>query len=409
MEIADTVIVGGGAAGLMAAWSAARRGGRVVLLEGGSRIGRKILISGNGRCNLTNRSADAPEHYHSGRPRFVIAALRCLPVARTLDLFGELGIETREEKRGRLFPLSDQAQAVIDVLLDRLALVGVEVVTDAKVCSLARDEVFRLATVSGRRWRAGRVVLASGGVSLPKLGADRSGIDLAVSLGHTCTELWPGLVPLVSADPFVRRMQGVKVWAEVSAPLERGQTAKDTDDLLFTPYGLSGFTVLNLSARLVPLLARGPRPLHIGLFPGRTPEQVSEVLRARWERNPHRSLAVSFSGLLSSKLVVPFLERWGLPAQQRVDRLSRAQRWHLAQALTCWPVEVSGPRSFAHAEVTVGGIRTEEVDPETLESRRVPGLYLAGEMLDVQGDLGGYNFQWAWSSGYLAGQGLGSP
>jgi hypothetical protein len=132
------------------------------------------------------------------------------------------------------------------------------------------------------------------------------------------------------------------------------------------------------------------------------------MLKTRWERNPHRSLAVSFAGLLSSKVVEPFLERWGLPAHERAGQLSRTQRWHLAQALTDWPVQVTAPRSFEHAEVTIGGVRTEEVDPDTLESRLVPGLYLAGEMLDVHGDLGGYNFQWAWSSGHLAGRGLGS-
>jgi hypothetical protein len=214
-------------------------------------------------------------------------------------------------------------------------------------------------------------------------------------------------VPLESPDEHVRQMQGVKVVARVRAVLSPRRTIADTDDLLFTPYGVSGFTILNLSAQLVPLLERGPLDLEVSLFPASSPEQVSELLQGRWARNPHRSLAESFAGLLSSKLVGPFLARFGFPADQRVEQIPKGVRWRLAQALTAWPIPVSGPRSFEFAEVTLGGIETGEVDARTLESRLVPGLHFAGEMLDIHGDLGGYNFQWAWSSGYLAGREAG--
>lgn len=403
---AALIVVGGGAAGITAAISAAQRGGRAILLEGNPQLGRKILISGNGRCNLTNLDADELSHYHGTQPRFARQALSAYPLQRTLDFFRDLGVELKEEKRGRLFPVSDQAQSVVDLLEDYLQFLGVEVVKNAKARTAVKEEgLFQVRTADGRCWEAGRVVLASGGVSVAKLGADRSGIGLAESLGHTATPLYPGLVPLVSPDQYLHQMQGVKVWAEVRAPLGKGRVAVDIDDLLFTQYGVSGFTILNLSARVVPLLERGPVELQISLFPGQRAEQVSELLRTRWQRHPHRSLALSFAGLLHSRVVGPLLQKLDLPAALPVERISKAQRWALAQFLTHWPVVVTRPREFDHAEVTIGGIRTSEVDPATLESYLVPGLYLAGELLDVHGDLGGFNLQWAWSSGFVAGQG----
>ncbi len=403
----QTVVVGGGAAGMMAAISAAQSGRKVALLEGNSQLGRKILISGNGRCNLTNLDADSPHHYYGERPDFIRRTLASFPVARALEFFHQLGIETKVEKRGRLFPLSDQARSVVDLLVDKLAVSRVRVASEAKVAQLSRrGNGFSLVTRGGSEWLAERVILASGGVSLPKLGADTSGLALAQGLGHTTTPLCPGLVPLESADPYVRRMQGVKVWAAVSAPASESHLVTDTDDLLLTKYGVSGFTILNLSAQLVPALERGPLELLVNLFPGQSPEQVSERLRERWLRQPHRTLELSFAGLLPSKIVGPLLDKLKFSRDQTVDIVSKAQRWLLARTLTAWPIVVSGPRSFDYAEVTIGGIRTDEIDPETLESRLVPGLFLAGEMLDVHGDLGGYNFQWAWSSGAVAGQGL---
>ena len=408
MSAFQTLVIGGGAAGMMAAVSAARLGEKVVLLEGNPRLGRKILISGNGRCNLTNVDADSPRHYHGGNPRFVRPALKKYPLRQTLGFFADLGIETREEKRGRLFPLSDQAGSVVEVLEDCLKVLGVEVVRGAKVTFLERMEEFHVGSGDGRRWKAERIIMASGGSSASRLGADRSGLELAVGLGHSCTSLYPGLVPLVSPDPYVRRMQGVKVRAEVSTTLSERLTIVDTDDLLLTRYGVSGFTILNLSVQLVPLLAEGPREIQVNLFPGKSSEQVSEMLKERWQKNPHRSLEMSFAGLLSSKLVHPFLERFDLPGQRRVDQLAKAQRWHLARALTNWPIMVTQPRPFDYAEVTIGGIHTAEIDADSLESYLVPGLYFAGEVVDVHGDLGGFNFQWAWSSGYVAGQRGGS-
>ncbi len=404
-------MVGGGAAGMLAAIVAAEAGERVTLLEGSGKLGRKILISGNGRCNLTNKAADDLRHYHGTHPRFVRSALDQFRLEETLAFFADLGIEFREEKRQRLFPVSDQAQSVIDLLADRMRCLGIRVKTNAKVVDMSRasgTSRFELRDAEGQCYTGARVIMASGGVSLARLGADRSGMDLAVGLGHRLTDLKPGLVPLISPEKYVARMQGLKVRAEVRVALKGGREAVDTDDLLFTKYGVSGFTILNLSARLVPELGTQRAVLRINFFPGRSPEAISQLLKERWQRHPHRSLELSFAGLLSSKLVRPLLDHLGFDAAQRVDQLGKGAHWQLAQSLTNWPIAVSGPRPFDYAEVTIGGVRTEDINPDTLESFLVPGLYFAGEMVDIHADLGGFNFQWAWASGVLAGRRLGS-
>ena len=404
-------MVGGGAAGMIAAIVAAEAGERVTLLEGSGKLGRKILISGNGRCNLTNRAADDLRHYHGTHPRFVRSALEQFRLDETLAFFSDLGIEFREEKRQRLFPVSDQAQSVVDLLADRMSCLDVRVETNAKVVGMSRASAsshFELRDAEGQCYTGARVIMASGGVSLARLGADRSGMDLAVAMGHQLTDLKPGLVPLISPEKYVARMQGLKVRAEVRVALQGGHEAVDTDDLLFTKYGVSGFTILNLSARLVPELGTKRAVLRVNFFPGRSPEAISQLLKERWQRHPHRSLELSFAGLLSSKLVRPLLNHLGFDAAQRVDQLGKGARWQLSQSLTNWPIEVSGPRPFDYAEVTIGGVRTEDINPDTLESFLMPGLYFAGEMVDIHADLGGFNFQWAWASGVLAGRRLGS-
>lgn len=409
-ERCKTLVIGGGAAGMMAAIQAAAAApGRVILLEGSRELGRKILISGNGRCNLLNVDGDDPAHYHGTHPRFVRPALAAFGVQESLQFFTDLGIETRQEKRGRLFPRSDQARSVVNVLADCLQASNVQVHTNARARTLQPDEGggFTVVGDAGAVWVAEQVVLCSGGLSVPKLGADDSGMVLAESLGHSRTALYPGLVALESSDPWVRRMQGVRTWARVQAQPGKA-TVVDTDDLLFAKYGVSGFTILNLSARIVQHLREsGPLELTVSLLPERTAEQVSELLQARWLRHPHRDLALSLAGLLHEKIARALLDKAGLDAQAPVAGISRRQRWDLARLLTEWSIQVTGPRDFEYAEVTVGGIRTDEVDPHSLQSYVAPGLFFAGEMVDVHGDLGGYNFQWAWSSGFVAGRNAG--
>lgn len=406
METTDTVVIGAGAAGMMAALQARAAGSQVVVLEAGQRPGRKILISGNGRCNLLNIDGDDPSHYHGTQARFVRPALRAYPVSDTVAFFEQLGIRTKQEKRGRLFPQSDQARSVVDLLVDRMTTTGVRLRCEAAATALTQreDGQFVVQAADGSTWAAQQVIMSSGGVSLPKLGADDSGMRLAESLGHQRTALYPGLVAMESADPWVRRMQGVRVWSRVQAQLVNA-TVVDTDDLLFTKYGVSGFTILNLSARVVKHLREsGPIDLTVSVVPDHSAEEVSDLLRQRWADFPERGLALSLAGWLHDKVANALLDKAGLSAQMASGSVSKGKRRELAQLMTGWPITVTGPREFDYAEVTIGGIRTDEIDPHSLQSYVAPGLFFAGEMVDVHGDLGGFNFQWAWSSGTVAGR-----
>ena len=277
----DCIVVGGGAAGMLAAIVAAEAGERVTLLEGSGKLGRKILISGNGRCNLTNRTAD------------------------------------------------------VDLLADRMRCLGVRVETNAKVVGMSRasgSARFELHDAEGQRYTGARVIMASGGVSLARLGADRSGMDLAVGMGHRLTDLKPGLVPLISPEQYVARMQGLKVRAEVRVALKGGREAVDTDDLLFTKYGVSGFAILNLSACLVPELGAKRTVLRVNFFPAAVRKRSANCSKERWQRHPHRSLELSFAGLLSSKLVRPLLDHLEFDAAQRVDQLGKERAGSLPSA-----------------------------------------------------------------------------
>ena len=401
----DIAVVGGGAAGMVSAISAAENGKHVVVFEQGPKLGRKILISGNGRCNLTNIEADIIDHYHSRDRDFIQGILEKFSLKDTVLFFSNLGIELSEEKRGRLFPQSNQAQSVVDVLADRMRQLNIVVYLNLQVNKLSKDgNTFQIQTKDEKSYSAKNVILASGGTTVAKIGGSRTGLDLASRLGHEISTLKPGLVPLKSSLAYLKRMKGVKTVAIVRVKSVKGKTViEDHDDLFIADYGVSGFTILNLSARIVPLLTTGPVSLVINLFPNKTKSELYSALKLRWEKNPHRTLSVSFTGMLNSKLVDVLLSEMGFNGQKIVSQIDDAECKRIAEALSNWCVPVTEPRGFDFAEVMIGGVNTDEINPETLESYLCEGLYFCGEVIDVHGDLGGYNFQWAWSSGKVAG------
>ncbi len=404
-SIFDIAVVGGGAAGMVSAIFAAESGKRVILLEQGSKLGRKILISGNGRCNLTNLDADITEHYHSSDRDFIQGILKKFNLKATLSFFSNLGIELSEEKRGRLFPRSNQAQSIVDVLSDRMQKLNIEIHLNFLVSELSKEGInFQIQTKDKKSYLAKNVILASGGTTVEKVGGNRTGLDLASRLGHEITTLKPGLVPLKSSLKYLKRMKGVKTVAIVRV---RGLKGKewivDHDDLFIADYGVSGFTILNLSARVVPMFTKGPVDLLVNLFPNKNQNELYDALKLRWKRNPHRSLRVSFTGILNSKLIDVLLNEMGFDGQKIVSEIDDTECKRIAESLSNWCIPVSEPRGFDFAEVMIGGISTDEINPETLESYLCEGLFFCGEVIDVHGDLGGYNFQWAWSSGKVAG------
>ncbi|MBX3729683.1 MAG: aminoacetone oxidase family FAD-binding enzyme [Candidatus Sumerlaeia bacterium] len=407
----DVAIVGAGAAGLAAAYfagEAARGAGRrIVVLDGARKLGAKILVSGGGRCNVTNERVTADDYW--GGPRPVIRnVLRAFDERRTLDWMAELGVPLKLEPSGKYFPASDSARTVLDALLRGVRELGAEVRAAARVREVQQTAAgFDVVLDGGERIAARRVVMATGGLSLPKSGSDGLGLRLMAGLGHAMVPTTPALVPLVLGGPEAARfaaLQGVTCEARLALREPSGRRLEErAGSLLFTHFGLSGPAALDLSRHWLRARLETPaRDLRVTLgHPQLGDEQAAhEWLVAEAARTPRRQVTSALHELVPDRLAHAMPASAGLLAD-----MTREQRRELARALTALALPVTGDRGYTFAETTAGGVALGEVDHRTMESRRVPGLHLCGEMLDVDGRIGGFNFQWAWSSGYLAGRG----
>jgi predicted Rossmann fold flavoprotein len=382
----DVAVIGAGAAGLMAAIAAARSGARVVAIDGAKRIGAKILISGGGRCNVTNEVV-RPEDFNGSR-NAIAKVLRAFDVAATIAFFEELGVPLKREETGKLFPVSNRARDVIDALLR--AAEGVEIVTGMHVESIERGFV-----INGSL-HADRVILAAGGRSVPKTGSDGSGYTLARMLGHTVTPTFPALVPLVvEKGHWITELSGISIDAELAVKSPTGRILqRHRGSMLFTHFGLSGPVVLDISRHWI---ANQPATLSANFLPRETFESVDASLIATAKRNPHATIG--------SVLRLPDRLLARLAPEATLGRLSKDERRRIVRDLVDYPLPVIRDRGFEYAEVTAGGVPLSEIDVATMQSRICPNLYLCGEILDVDGRIGGFNFQWAWASGRLAGIG----
>ncbi|MCU1231524.1 MAG: putative Oxidoreductase with FAD/NAD(P)-binding domain [Acidobacteria bacterium] len=390
MSRCDVAVIGAGAAGLMAAIFAARAGRRVVAIDGAARIGAKILISGGGRCNVTHHAVSASDF--NGNRNQIAKVLREFDVQETVDFFHDLGVELKREETGKLFPVSDRAKTIVDALLTAAHDAGVELLTSTKVTTLERGFL-----INGTL-EAERVILAAGGRSVPKTGSDGSGYALARALGHTVTPLFPALVPLmIDGEHPIKTLSGTSVGAEVSVRNANGRVVhRAKGSMLFTHFGLSGPLILDVSRHW---LAARPATLAANLLPGETFESLDSALLAESRRNPHATIGRVVR--LPERLVAAFA-----PATP-LGKLSKESRRAIARTFTELELPVTRDRGFDYAEVTAGGVPLDELDLTTMESRHTPGLHLCGEILDVDGRIGGFNFQWAWSSGVLAGRAAG--
>lgn len=416
--IADVAIVGAGAAGLACAIFAAEEAARlalplrVVVLESARRIGAKILISGGGRCNVTHERV-TPEDFNGARHpiRNVLAAF---DAGATVRWFASLGVELKREETGKLFPVTDRAQTVVDALVARCRALGVELRTGCRVESVrtlevgdAGDAAARFEVTHARgRLRARRLILATGGRSLPRTGSDGSGYALAKSLGHSVTETQPALVPLVLAPGFFHaELRGVSQPTELVTYADGKRVDRRAGSMLWTHFGVSGPVVLDASRHWLAARASGARVrLAASFFPGESADAVDARLRALAAERPRASLGRLLAGLLPERLAHALLRVAGVDPATQAAQLTRERRRALVAALTDLELPVVGTRGWDHAEVTMGGVPLAEVDYRTLASRRAPGLYLAGEILDCDGRIGGFNFQWAWATGFLAGR-----
>lgn len=419
-------IIGGGAAGLLAAVAAGRlirpfhESGEtpdtpaisVMLFEGQDRIGRKILATGNGRCNLSNRNCSVQD-YHGRDVRFALGALHRLPVADTLALFRQMGLLCREESDGRIFPYSYQASAVLDILRWEADRLGVSVLTGCKVTTLdiRTDQPrgrtgFLLRTADGRQWPADRVIVATGGLAAPAFGCDGSGYRLMTRLGHQLVDPFPALVQINTETGVVRGLSGIKFEGLAAVRFGGSRLQSAAGEILFTEYGLSGPPILLLARRIAELSAE-PEPVWIDLnvLPDLTADELSRWLAEKRQANSALPLADFLTGLVHKKIGQAIIRQAvGRPQSQPAGDLTAGDLHQIATLLQSWPFRALSPRDWSQAQVTAGGLAVADFRPDTLESRRIPGLFAAGEILDIDGDCGGYNLQWAWSSGYLAGR-----
>jgi predicted Rossmann fold flavoprotein len=393
----------------MAAITAARLmpGAEVVVLDGARRLGAKILISGGGRCNVTNRIV-GPKDFNGGSPRAIARVLRALPVQATVCFFEQLGVSVHEEAHGKLFPDSNRAATVLDALLVEASRAGVQMRYPQRVEHITRTpRGLSVATDTGVL-DAGCVVLASGGLSVPKTGSDGQGHAIARALGHSIVPTTPALAPLLLDGSFHRQLSGVSQRVEITMRSPGSPSRRIRGDLLWTHFGASGPAALDASRHWHRAAIEG-RPISIDLTfrPGERFESVDAQLVAEGAARPRTSIAGVLAAWLPAAVAAQIVSALELDAASTMAHLPREDRRRVVHALTAWPLLVTGSRGFNYAEATAGGVPLDEIDPATMESRICPGLYLAGELLDVDGRLGGFNFQWAWASGYVAGRACG--
>lgn len=391
-----TLIIGGGASGLAAAVFCARKvgGERVVLLEKAPRVGKKLLATGNGTCNITNRRADA-SRYHGADVSFTVPALQAFSPKACIDFFESLGVMCSSHEEGREYPLCGQAAAVLDCLRLELKALGVTERCDAAVTAIRPEKSGFSVVAADETLYAKHVILATGGAAAPALGGSAEGYNLATALGHKKTPLFPSIVQVKTDTTFIKAMKGLRTDATVKFVLDGKPLCDRTDELLFTEYGISGPAVMHIS-RVVGDWERrknGTMEVVIDLLPSLSEERLVAQLAAR----PARTAEDFLTGLLHKRIGQTVCRAAGLSLGDTVTDHRR-----LAVTIKHFTVKVIGTQGFGGAQVTAGGIDTRDIDPHTMQSRLVPHLYLIGELLDVDGDCGGYNLQWAWASAYAA-------
>jgi len=389
----------------MAAVAASQtRPGSVLLLEKEPRVGRKLLATGNGRCNLLNLSA-GPEHYHGGGAQAAASLLSRMPPKAVIARFEALGLHVREEEDGRIYPYSGQASAVLDVLRAACGRQGVKTLCGAEVVRITPGGgAFTLRMASGEAHAARRVILAAGGMAAPAFGASGQSFALLSGVGHTVVPPMPALSPLRLPAERVRGLKGVRVRATLALVSQGAPQGEARGEALFTEYGVSGIAAMRLSRRAGELLRSGKdATLSIRLLDTETAEAQME---RRLSLYKNQSLESFFTGLLHSRVALCLLREAGLSAGAPV---TLAAAGILARLLADWQVPILSVLPFEHAQATAGGAVLEEFHPQTLESLILPGFYACGEALDVDGDCGGYNLLWAWVSGAAAGENAGKP
>ena len=396
----DGIIIGGGAAGMYAAIHAARLGSRVLLLERNDRLGKKLLITGKGRCNVTNDCSDQEVMQNIPRnPRFLYSAMQGHPPAAVCDLLTQWGCKLKTERGNRVFPQSDKAQTVLNVLAEQLQLQGVTVRYERVSEIVAKDGAVQGVRTNREYIPCRWVILATGGLSYPTTGSTGDGYTMAQKLGHTVTNCEGSLVPVECEEPDCKDMQGLSLRnVAVKLQNEKGKVIyKDFGELLFTHFGVSGPTVLSASAHM-----KGSCKLIIDLKPALDEGKLSERILRDLDAYRNRAMENALTDLLPRSMIPVVLRRLSVPGTLQANSFKKEDRRALVQLLKNFSLTITGKRPVAEAIITSGGIKVSEVDPKTMESKLVSGLYFAGEILDCDGYTGGFNLQIAWATAYAA-------
>ncbi|GKS11112.1 hypothetical protein YDYSY3_21120 [Paenibacillus chitinolyticus] len=412
--IYDVIIIGGGSAGLMAGVAASEDGARVLLLDKGDKLGRKLGISGGGRCNVTNnKEMDELIRHIPGNGRFLYSAFSHFNNQDIIAFFENLGIRLKEEDNGRMFPVSDKAKTVVDTLIRQVRSQGVTIRTNCSVDRVLYEDgrTTGVRLQNGETLHGKSVIVASGGKSVPHTGSTGDGYAWAEAAGHTITELFPTEVPLTSAEPFIksRELQGLSlrnaaltVWNAKGKKLITHQ-----GDMIFTHFGISGPISLRCSQFVVKELRKsqkGSVELTIDLFPDRSTEEVYEQTLALAAAEPKRAIKNVLKGAVSERLIPLLLQNAGLDENLTHANLPKQEWMELSKILKAFPILINGTLSIEEAFVTGGGVNLKEIDPRTMESKLTEGLFFCGEVLDIHGYTGGYNITAAFATGYTAGK-----
>ena len=399
----DVLIVGGGAAGLMAAITAAKNGAKTAILEHMEKTGKKILSTGNGKCNYTNKEQGLA-FYRGEDPSFVVPVFQQFGFKETIDFFEELGVMPKE-KKGYYYPASEQASAISDVLHLEANFLRIEEFCNCEIIRILQEQHLFIVTTNVGNFAAKSLIFATGLLAAPKSGSDGSAFPYIENFGHHFIDIVPALVPLKGRQAFFKSLAGIRAEVQASLFVENSQICAERGELQLTDYGVSGIPIFQLS-RFATKALKKKQSVHILLdfLPDLTMDNVTELLEKRFYKKEQKKTRVEcLVGLFPRKLSEVFLKEAHIELDHGPDKISHNQIQELAKQIKALRVDVIGSRTYEQAQVCAGGIDTQEIYPDTMESKLVKGLFFAGEIVDIDGMCGGYNLQWAWSSGYVAG------
>ena len=413
--MSKVLIIGGGAAGMMAAAFAAKNGNRVEVFEKNEKLGKKLFITGKGRCNITN-AADLEDFFPAvtSNPKFLYSAFCSFTNEQVISFFEELGVKTKVERGGRVFPVSDHSSDVIQALKSEMERLGVKINLNAEVKELiteknsTRETVNGIRLVSGKKISGDAVIVATGGISYPSTGSTGDGYRFARRCGHKVSELSPSLVPMEVKEWYAGELMGLSLRnIEIRITDGKKKLYQEFGEMLFTHYGVTGPVILSASSVVGKKLKDTELTLHIDLKPALTEEQLDKRVLREFETNHNRQFKNAVDSLFPSKLRPVIVELSGIPEEKKVHEITKEERLRFVRLIKDFTMTLTGLRGYNEAIITKGGVSVKEIDPGTMESKLVKGLYFAGEVLDLDAVTGGYNLQIAWSTGYLAGMNAG--